>query len=37
MCSINLSFCMFKKRQTIEPYIVVSEFHKTSTKRMLKI
>ena len=36
MSSINLSFCMFKKRQTIEPYIVVSEFHKTSEKECSK-
>lgn len=34
--SINLSFCVPKKRQLIEPYIVVSDFQKTSEKECSK-
>ena len=37
MSSINLSFCVPKKRQTIEPYYVVSNFLKTSEKECSKL
>ena len=37
MSSINLSFCIPKKRQTVEPYIVVTDFLKTSEKECTKI
>ena len=36
MSSINLSFCIPKKRQTVEPYIVVTDFLKTSEKECTK-
>ena len=36
MSSINLSFCIPKKRQTVEPYIVISDFLKTSEKECAK-
>ena len=36
MSSINLSFCVPKKRQSIEPYIVVTDFQKTTEKECTK-
>ena len=36
MSSISLSFCVPKKRQNIEPYIVVANFQKTTEKECTK-